>query len=243
VSYDHGLPVLLEPSGSTVLLDRGPTDDVSGFHPTVRADAARPLVAYAFLVDGVVTVKVYDLDRRRVVAASTVPCREGCSDVSVDGLDSGTVFVSNHDGTRAWDYRSDQWSLVAGRGTVVADVRNRVVLYAGDPPTSPVDGWRWVHGAIDAQLSFDGRYVLDWSSVLEPTDPAGRPVTLAEGPRRPGYAFFAFDTDGSVLVSVGPRTSGEDFPVYDCPLSGEPCDELAPLPPGGGDPLFIGHDI
>jgi hypothetical protein len=243
VTSDHGLPVLLEPSGATVLLDRGPTDDVRGFHPTVKADAAEPLVAYGFIVDGQVTVKVYDLDRQTVVASSVVPCGEGCSDTVIDGLDSGTVFVRNHEGTSTWEYRTDTWSQLAGQGTRVADVRNRVVLYAGKPPTSPAEGWRYVHGAVDAQLSFDGRHVLDWTADLEPTRPGGTTLTLAEGPHRPGYAFFTFDTDGSVLVSIGPSDPGGDFPVYDCPLSGEACDELEPLAPGAGDPMFIGDDM
>ena len=242
VTYDAGLPVLLEPSGSTVVLDRGPTDQPEGFHPSAKADAAQPLVAYAFIVDGRVTVKVYDLDRRTVVAAADVPCGEGCSDTVIDGIDSGTVFVRNHEGTTTWDYEADTWTRLAGKLTRVADVRNRVVLYDGPAPSSTADGWRYVRGAVDSQLSFDGRHVLGWSAVLEPTRPGGTTLTLQEGPRTPGYAFFTFDTDGSVLVAVGPADGG-DFPVYDCTLPDGACEALQALAPGSGDPMFVGNDM
>jgi hypothetical protein len=243
VGYDHGLPVLLEPSGATTLLDVGPTDTPAGFHPTAKADAAAPLIAYALILDGRATVKVYDLERREVVASSEVPCGERCADTVIDGLDSGTVFVRDHDGTSTWDYENDEWAPLAGPRTRVADVRNRVVLYDGPAPEAPVDGWRYVPGPIDSMLSFDGKHVLGWSAVLDPTVPGGQPVRLAEGPRKPGYAFFAFDTDGSVLVSIGPSKAGGDFPVYDCPVTGAACETLAPLHPGAGDPLFIGADM
>jgi hypothetical protein len=243
VSYDRGLPVLLKPSGSTVLLDVGPTDQPDGFHPTAKADAEGVRVAYALIVDGRVTVKVYDLDQGTVVAAARVPCREGCASTVIDGLDSGTVFVRDHEGTSTWDYRTDHWSHLAGPRTRVADVRNRVVLYAGPAPGSPVEGWRYVPGAVDAQLSYDGSHVLDWSAVLEPTRPGGTPWILDKGLAKPGYAFFTFDTDGSVLVAVGPAHPGGDFAVYDCPLPSGRCDALDPLAPGSGDPMFVGDDM
>jgi hypothetical protein len=243
VTYDHALPVLLEPSGETVQLDRGPADQLNGFHPTAKADAAAPLVAYAVMVDGRETVKVYDLERREVVASGQAPCREGCSDTVIDGLDSGTVFVRDHEGTSTWDYATDTWSRFAGATTRVADVRNQVVLYQGPAPDSPVDGWRYVRGAVDAQLSFDGAHVLYWSAVLEPTRPGGTTLRLDEGPAKPGYAFFTFDTDGSVLVALGPAHSGDDFPVFDCTLADGSCEALKPLHPGGGDPMFIGDDM
>jgi hypothetical protein len=243
VSYDRGLPVLLEPSGSTVLLDVGPTDQPGGFHPTAKADAEGVHVAYALIRDESVTVKVSDLDQRTVVATARVPCREACSSTVIDGLDSGTVFVRDHEGTLMWDYRTDQWSHLAGPRTRVADVRNRVVLYAGSAPGSPVEGWRYVPGAVDAQLSYDGSHVLDWSAVLQPTRPGGTPWILDKGPTKPGYAFFTFDTDGSVLVAVGPAHSGGDFAVYDCPLPSGRCDALDPLAPGSGDPMFVGDDM
>jgi hypothetical protein len=243
VTYDKGLPVLLEPSGATVLLDTGPTERLRTFHPTAKADAAQPLVAYGLIADGEVTVRVYDLDQRQVVAESVVPCEERCSDTVIDGIDSGTVFVRDHEGTTTWDYAAGTWSHLAGRATRVADVRNQVVLYAGPAPDAPADGWRYVPGPVDSQLSFDGSHVLGWSSILEPTASGGKALTLAEGPTKPGYAFFSFDTDGSVLVSIGPSKAGGDFPVYDCPVTGAACEPLEPLPPGAGDPLFIGADM
>ncbi len=243
VTYDAGLPVLLEPSGGTALLDEGPTDRADGFHPTAKADARRPHVAYALLTDGRATVKVYDLERREVVASAEVPCDGGCSDTVIDGLDSGTVFVRDSEGTRMWDYRADTWTELAGKRTRVADVRNGVVLYDGPAPTAPADGWRYVAGAIDAQLSYDGEHVLYWAAVLEPTRPGGTTITLEQGPKKPGYAFFTFDTDGSVLVALGPTDENGKHPVYDCVLPDGACEELAPLTPGSGDPLFIGSDM
>ncbi len=243
VTYDGGLPVLLEPSGETVLLDRGPTDQPDGFHPTAKADAREPLVAYGLLSGGQVTVTVYDLERRAVVAAAEVPCDGGCSDTVIEGLDSGTVFLRDGEATRMWDYRADTWTDLAGKRTRVADVRNRVVLYDGPAPSSPAEGWRYVPGPIDAQLSYDGEHVLDWTAVLEPTRAGGTPITLEQGPKRPGYAFFTFDTDGSVLVALGPSDPGGDHPVYDCELPDGACEELDPLAPGAGDPMFIGNDM
>ena len=243
VTYDAGLPVLLQPSGNTVLLDRGPTDRPRDFHPTAKADAARPLVAYALIDNGRVTVKVYDLDQRTVLAAAETPCRQRCSDTVIDGLDSGTVFVRTREGTQVWDFRTDTWTRFAGPRTRVADVRNGVVLYDGPAPTSSAPGWRYVAGAIDAQLTYDGEHVLYWTSVLKPTRPGGTTLRLAEGPKKMGPAWFTFDTDGSVLVAVYPSDSGGDFPVYDCPLSGAACDALEPLAPGAGDPMFMGDDM
>ena len=106
-----------------------------------------------------------------------------------------------------------------------------------------LDGYRLVQGAIDAQLTFDGKYVLDWSSRLRSTD--GSPdLVLGEGPtkRDDGLGFWAIDSDGSVLVA---RPDGEypHYLVYDCEVPSGACEELGPLVTEGGDPEFIGVDM
>jgi hypothetical protein len=102
-----------------------------------------------------------------------------------------------------------------------------------------------VKGAIDAQLTFDGRHVLYWSSHLEPTTPGDAPIDLEVGQaRKPGGyvdGFFAVDTDGSILVAHAKRYP--DFTVYDCEVPSGACTELGPLTPTGGDPMFIGVDM
>ena len=56
-----------------------------------------------------------------------------------------------------------------------------------------------VKAPVDATLTFDGRYVLDWSSRLRSTD--GSPdLVLEKGPEK-GLGFWAIDSDGSVLVA------------------------------------------
>ncbi len=98
---------------------------------------------------------------------------------------------------------------------------------------------RLVAGAIDAQLTLDGRYVVDWSSTLQPTRRGDEPVYLAVGPRsaEDGVAWYAVDTDGSILVATADRT------VYDCVIAPGSCTELSRLSGDGGDPEFIGVDM
>jgi hypothetical protein len=99
-----------------------------------------------------------------------------------------------------------------------------------------------VKAPIDATLTFDGKYVLDWSSRLRSTD--GSPdLVLEQGPTKQyALGFWAVDSDGSVLVA---RTDGEypNYLVYDCEAPSGACEELGPLHAAGGDPLFIGADM
>jgi hypothetical protein len=247
VMYDAGLPVLLAPDGSVTALAEGPTDGGGSFHPTAKADRAGRLVAFATLRGSTVTLTVHDLEERSAVATGTVPCDDDCSDVVIDAIDSGTVFVRLPSGTVTWDFAADEWRDFSGSRTRVADVRNGVVLYDGRAPASLPSGWRAVPGAIDSLLSYDGRYLLGWSSTLEPTTEGDEPVVLEQGPADgDGLAWWAFDTDGSVLVAVAVVKDGValgDNVVYDCEVPSGRCTDLGPLTTRHGDPLFIGVDM
>jgi hypothetical protein len=118
----------------------------------------------------------------------------------------------------------------------VADVRSQTVLYDGPRPTVTLDGWTYVAGAIDAQLSFDGANVLYWSPVLKPVSPGGDTIHL-DVPK--DAQFFTFDTDGSVLVA----TTSDPAVFLDCELPSGACEEIGRLRMTGGDPMFIGDDM
>lgn len=236
VYYDEdAVPTLLAPDGRrTPLLDE--VESTEGWHPTAKADAARPLVAVARLDDPRVVLSVHDLENGKVVARAELPCVEDCSDLTIEAIDSGMVFVRVPSGVRMWSYRTDEWADFAGPDTRIADVRNRVVLYEGAAPDLPLSAWKSVPGAIDSQLSFDGAYVLGWSPVLEPTTPGDPPVEL----ELPVPAtFFTFDTDGSVLAA----TAGDPSRVFDCPLPTGACEPIGRMSPKHGDPMFLGNDM
>lgn len=242
VFFDEGRPLLLDENGDVTSLDDSAAKAPGGFHPTAKADVQGDLVAWATWDEGTATIAVRDMTTGSDVATAAVECGEKeCKDVVIDGIDGGVVFVRDADGIRTWDSATGEWSAFAGAKTRVADVRNGVVLYDGPAPTAPGD-WQLVAGAIDSQLSFDGKHVLSWSSTLEPVDPAGRPIVLEQGPvDGMGAAWWTFDTDGSVMVVTG-KDYG-DFTVYDCELPGGACTALGPLKPKGGDPQFIGNDM
>lgn len=239
VFYDAGRPMLLDESGTVRSLVDGPVEAPEGFHPTAKADARTSLVVWATVLDGTATITARDMDTGEDVASTEIGCG-ACADLVIDGIDGGTVFVRDADGTRTWDSATGEWSDFAGPGTRVADVRGGVVLFDGPVPTTPA-GWRTVRGEVDAQLSFDGRYVLGWSRTLEPTDGTSRPVTLDVGGAKEGLGFYTFDTDGSVLVAY--TDAYPRFTVSDCALPSGRCTTLGPLRPTGGDPMFIGNDM
>ncbi len=241
VFFDSGRPLLLNADGHVLRLVEEDVDFVEGFHPTAKADAVEPLVAWATLRDGVATLTVRDMETEEDVATAEIDCG-ACRDLVIDGIDGGVVFVRDGDGTRTWDSATGEWADFAGPRTRVADVRSGVVLYSGPAPTSPGD-WQVVNGPIDSELSYDGRYVRGWSSRLEPVDPDDEPIVLEQGPveQGDGLGFWAFDTDGSVLVAT--TGSYPDFTVYDCVLPSGECTELGPLSPTAGDPMFIGVDM
>ena len=236
--YDEdGRPWLLEPSGERAQLDDGPSDPDSEFRPTIKADAVRPHVAFAVMDGDDVTVTVYDLDERSVVATTGITCTDGCSDLVVDGIDSGVVLLRMQSGTVAWDHDRDESFRIAGRETRVADARNRVLLYDGVEPTVEMEGWRYVSGAIDAKLTFDGRHVLYWSDELVPTGVRAAGTIKVDLPEP--ATFFAMDTDGSVLAA----TVGDPSEVFDCELPSGECERLGEISTLHGDPLFIGADM
>lgn len=247
VFFDDGRPMLLDESGEVSALVDGPVESPRGFHPTAKADSTAPLLAWATLRDGTATVTVRDMESGADVAETRLECGT-CDELVVDAIDGGVVFVRTGEGTRTWDSATGEWSDFAGPRTRVADVRNGVVLYDGPAPSpapASADRWRLVKGAIDAQLTFDGRHVLYWSSRLEPTEPRGTPIELEVArPQGKEYvnAFWAVDTDGSILVAAGAKR-GQGYTVYDCELPSGDCTELGPLRARSGDPMFIGTDM
>lgn len=236
VAYVAGRPVLLDDTGEVRGLEPGA--EATDFTPTAKADSTGPSAAYGAELGGEPTVVVRDLVSdevlgRRVVPASTV----------VDAYDDGLVVLRTDEGTSVWDVAQDSVTELGGPRTRVADLRGGVLLFDGPRPDGPATAGlrRLVSGAIDAQLTFDGEHVLSWASRLEPTDPGGRPVVLDEGPPDGGYAFFAIDTDGTVLLAEPGGRSGAT--VYDCLVPSGACEELGPLSTRGGDPAFIGNDM
>lgn len=227
--YDAGRPRLLDESGAVVDLEPGA--DRTGFHPTAKSDSQLPLVAYGVTLGGVPLVAVRDLATGEVVARHEVP-----ADAVIDAIDAGVVFVRTADGTFTWNSGAAEMEQLSGPKTRVADVRNGVVLYDGPAPDGPAAAaYRLVPGGIDAELTHDGGHILYWSNRLEPTD-GGKPVVLDEK-----GAWFAVDTDGSILVAgVG---KGVAHPMFDCEVPSGTCTELGPLKAEHGDPMFIGVDM
>jgi len=229
--YDAGVPRLLDESGKVADLEPGA--ETTSAHFTSKVDSQAPLVAYAAVRDGQPVVTVRNLATDDVVAR-----RDISRDTVIDGLDGGVVFLRTPDGTTTWDSRSGDVQQLAGARTRVADVRNGVVLYSGPRPDgAAAASYRLVDGAIDAQLTYDGKYVLYWSSTLEPTG-GGRPVVLDEGGTS---GWWAVDTDGSILTAVPGK--GSTSTVYDCEVPSGHCTELGPLSTLHGDPMFIGVDM
>ena len=241
VYYDGGRPMLLQESGRSRPLERD-AEAAAGpgatFQPTAKADARAPLVAYGAVLDGRPTVVVRNLATGREVGRR--PVSRG---TVIDALDRGVVFLRTDAGTTTWDTATDAVRELAGPRTRVAAVRAGVVLYDGPPPAGPAaSAYRLVAGAVDAQLTFDGRHVLYWSSRLESTD-GGAPVVLDEGDasKGPASGWWTFDTDGSVLTAV--PGGGQTSEVYDCEVPSGTCTDLGPLVTEHGDPMFIGDDM
>ena len=239
VFFDHGRPMLLGVDGKVVALVDGPLDEPEGFHPTAKWDPVRGQVAWATVRGDTTTLTVYDLATRKVVREGEAPGCDGGCPVVIDAIDDGAVVVRRDDGSYLWsEGRIDK---IGGPDVRVADLRGGVLLWSGAKPDA--DGYRLVKGSVDATLTFDGRYVLDWSSRLRSTD--GSPdLVLGEGPTKPdgGLGFWAIDSDGSVLVA---RPDGDypHFLVYDCEVPSGACEELGPLVTENGDPEFIGVDM
>ena len=241
VFFDDGRPMLLDATGTVSKLVTGKVDGGEGFHPTAKADARSPLVAWATRSGDTTTITVRNLDTGADIASTTADCGR-CSGMVIDAIDDGVVFVRDKQGTRTWDTATDSWSDFAGPDTRVADVRNGVVLYDGPAPP-PSGDWQLVNGPVDGLLTFDGNHVVAWSSTLQPTSPGDAPIVLSAGPRTEGQSFgwYAVDTDGSVLVATG--TNYNDYTIQDCEIPSGACTRIGTLKPTGGDPAFIGVDM
>jgi hypothetical protein len=246
VFFDRAMQAhLLGQDGTDVTLAPAPSHQSGDVRPSARADARLPLVAFTQPAQDGVSVRLRDLDAGRTVDTTVVPCSgSSCEDVRVDGLDRGLVFVRTPRGTFVWDpgARGDsRWTLLGTGRFRVADARNGRVLWFAAPPTpapdSPVANWDFTQGQIDAELSFDGRHVLYWSSTLEPTEPGGTAIRL----QVKNAIWFTFDTDGSVLAAV--NGTGQRSAVFDCVLPSGACERIGSVTTRSGDPMFIGNDM
>ena len=126
-------------------------------------------------------------------------------------------------------------------------MRNHVLLYDGRRPSMyprgyrGPDAWTLVRAPADATLTFDGRYVLDWSSRLRSTD-GGPDLVLDQGPTDSGLGFWAIDSDGSVLVAARrTRTALHRLRLRGADTGA--CDGARPAGPRSGDPEFLGVDM
>lgn len=243
VFYDRGRPMLLGESGEVTALVEGPVDSGEGFHPTAKVDSRAPLVAWATLRDGTARLTVRDMATGKDAGVLEVACGD-CDDLVIEALDEGFVFFRTDEGTRIWEVGRDVSAPFAGPQTRIVDVRSGVLLHVGPAPRS-VDADRYLalSAPVDAQLTFDGRYILNWSSVLRPTRATGNPVRLDEGPAQVGaLGFWTIDTDGTVLVAT---LTGKypEYTVFDCEVPSGGCAEVGPLKTTGGDPMFVGNDM
>jgi hypothetical protein len=238
---------LLDQNGTDLVLAPAPTDWDDSIRPSAKADARLPLVAFTQPSGNGVSVWLHNLETGRTVDTIDVPCAgpfSSCEDVRVDGVDRGLVFVRTGEGTFVWDSTAggdDRWTLLGEGDFRVADVRNGRVLWSDAPPTpapgSPVADWDFTQSKIDAELSYDGRHVLYWSSTLEPTEPGARSIRL----KVKDAVWFTFDTDGSVLAAANGRDHRS--PVYDCELRSGSCERIGSVSTRHGDPMFIGNDM
>jgi hypothetical protein len=244
--YDSDRQVhLLQEDGTDATLAPAPSSVPDAFRGTSKADSQLPVVAFTQPGEGQVSVLLHDFEAGRTLHTRDVPCDgQACSEVAVDAVDGGFVFVRTQEGTYVWDpeARGDAgWTLLGTGEFRVADARNGRILWSGAPPSpgadSPVKDWAFTEGAIDSQLSFDGGHVLAWSPKLEPTAPAGAPIRLDVE----GAIFFTFDTDGSVLAAG--QGKGQTSVFYDCELPSGACAEIGSLSSTSGDPIFIGNDM
>ena len=240
--YDHGRPMLMREDGEVVALVDGPVDAVPGFRPTAKIDSRSDEVAFAIVEDDEAVITVRDLATNEDVHEWRTPC-EPCSAIRIDAYDDGVLYLRTGRSTVAVLLATGE-VVDLGATTRIADVRNGVVLYNGPTPRpTTTREWTFVRGPVDAQLTFDGAHVLDWSSSLRPTDPSGQPLQLdVARTTDAGPAFWTMDTDGSVLVAA---VDGRypNFTVHDCELPSGSCTEVGPLRPRGGDPAFIGNDM
>jgi len=227
----EGVPMLLSPDGTSSALVEDA--EASAESPDARSDDTATAVGAT--IDGQPVVVVVDVSTGAELGR--LPVEAG---TEVEAYDDGTAVLRGPSRTSyVWDVATGSTTELAGEGTVVADLRDGVLLWAGEQPRGPgAEGFRLVEGASDdVELTHDGRWVLDWSSTLQPTDPADEPVQLDVVPE--SFGWYAVDTDGSVMVAVPDRRGAL---VHDCEVPVGTCDRLGRLRLPSGDPLFIGVD-
>ncbi|MGH3345556.1 MAG: hypothetical protein ACRDO4_01125, partial [Nocardioides sp.] len=231
---------LLEEDGDVrVLLTETDADAVSS---TVKFDAVAPVVAWLTRGDDGVSLVEYEFQSEATEALlfASVPCEgDGCKALAVAGLDHGKVFVRrlDRDETLVFQRNGD---VVTLEGFRVADVRNRVVLGEGTPPTGdPLGkGWRFVEAeGPESLLTFDGGHELYWSSTLRSTD-GGEPLVL-DVPAK-GTEFVNLDSDGSILIAVA--SGAEPQRYFDFEVPSGTCTPIGTLRRTSGDPIFLGND-
>ena len=162
------------------------------FHPTAKADSQAPLVAYGVTLAGVPLVVVRDLSTGEVVARHEV-----LDDAVIDAIDGGVVFIRTADGTSIWDTVTGELAELAGPETRVADVRNGVVLYDGPEPAGPAAA-ALLPGAAARSTPSSPTTVA--TSSTGPTA-WSRPTEVRRSCSSEKGAWFAVDTDGSILVA------------------------------------------
>ena len=240
VFFRDGRPFLLDGDGHQKALWDGPVTAPDGWHPTAKADADGRHVAFAVTDGEKVTLVVADLATDGAVSMpSACADRQDCRRLVIDAIDSGKVFVRTSRGTYLWRYTAkdgDALDDFAGAKTRVADVRNKVILFDGPRPTLTLDGWTYVPGPIDAQLTLDGRNILSWSPTLAPSVRGFEPLRL-DLPEN--AQFFTLDTDGSVLAA----TTGDPAQFFDCTVPSGDCEKIGTMRMTGGDPQFVGNDM
>ncbi|UUZ60146.1 hypothetical protein [Nocardioides sp. B-3] len=169
------------------------------------------------------------------------PACGGCGSLVIEAFDDGVVFVRMDNRIMAYEMRGTSVEL-AGPKTRIADVRNGVVLYDGEPPSKePRVGdrtYRFVRGAIDSQLTHDGEHVPARSSTLAPTfDAAPLQLSVTE---QDGATHWTIDTDGSIPVA---SSGGPGAQFDDCDAVTGACERIGELEMTGGDPMFLGNDM
>jgi hypothetical protein len=216
------------------------------FQPSAKYDPGRGLVAWLTKARGEVTLSVYEFGAGpRLIGSYPVPCSAAsCSDLSIAGVDQGTVFVRGDGRTRLLDPAAGQqagWAAVTDGW--VADVRNRVILTTRKEP-SPLPqwmtdaGWRLAPArGPESLLTLTGSHELTSSADLVPLAVGATGISLALPPGE-GPLAATVDSDGTVLVV---RSEGDTDVVYDCRLTGA-CEELARLA-GSGSAALLGHDM
>ena len=239
-------PRLLGEDGRVVELGAGPDAPVRGARPAPKVDSVQPLVAWVENHGTFVRAVVYDLSTRTTVRTRDVPCSgASCSKVTVDAVDRGVAYVRTPQGTFTWR-TDDSFVRLGSPSTRVVDVRGSTMLWAGQEPSTREPGWTYAKAPIDAQLTFDGKNILYWSSVLAPVRPGDRTLRLDRGSDEP-RSWYALDSDGSVLVAVATQQPSRKDPslkadVFDCELPSGACTGIGKISTESGDPEFIGTD-